>query len=130
MSDVNFALRKVAQGYVMPMARALSTKANQPACHNCHHRIAHYMQCGRGGFFVQASGVCDMHKAAAIPVQNPVAHMVETCVGADVFVHGVKVPDFAIGTGANHHRQAFVDAVNAAAAAAPAGNPTAMTVVL
>jgi len=57
-------------------------------------------------------------------VQEPVARIVETGVGADVFVFGVKVPDFAIGTAANLQRQAFVDAVNTAAAAKPVQEPS------
>jgi len=53
-----------------------------------------------------------------LPVR-PAAHMVETSIGADIFVHGVEVPRFNIGTGANPARQAFVDAVNTAAAPLP-----------
>lgn len=57
MSGVNFELAKVQQNYQMPMQR--------PSCENCQHRLAHHMQCGRGGFFVQAFGVCAQHERVA-----------------------------------------------------------------
>lgn len=50
-----------------------------------------------------------------------VAHMVETCAGADVFVHGVRVPTWPIGCGADDRRAEFVDAVNRAAKPQPKG---------
>lgn len=54
MSGVNFERAKVQQNYLMPGRR--------PACQNCQHRLAHHMQCGRGGFYVQAFGVCSLHQ--------------------------------------------------------------------
>ena len=54
MSGVNFERAKLQQNYVMPMQR--------PSCSNCELRLAHHMQCGRGGFYVQAFGICASHQ--------------------------------------------------------------------
>ena len=61
MSGVDFDRAKLTQNYQHQMQR--------PSCNNCQLRVAHHMQCGRGGFFVQTFGVCALHapqpKAAA-----------------------------------------------------------------
>lgn len=56
MSGVNFECAKLQQGYLQQMQR--------PACGNCQLRLAHHMQCGRGGFYVQAFGICDAYKGS------------------------------------------------------------------
>jgi hypothetical protein len=39
------------------------------SCNNCQHRLAHHMQCGRSGIYVQAFGVCNDHQPAAAQPQ-------------------------------------------------------------
>lgn len=60
MSAVNFAANKQLQGFVQSYQR--------PLCQSCSHvqRVEHGngsvgMQCGKGGFFVNAMGVCDQY---------------------------------------------------------------------
>lgn len=50
----------------------------------------------------------------ALPLPEP-ARLEETCVGARIFIYGVEVPNFPIGTMHDEKRQRFVDAINKAA---------------
>ena len=58
--SLTFDQAKAVQAYQMPTQR--------PSCSNCALRMAHHMQCGRGGFYVQAFGVCKLHQPDNQPV--------------------------------------------------------------
>lgn len=60
MTGLTFDKRKQLQGYLMPLQRQVPQDDQQRSgCDTCQHRMAHHMQCGRGGFYVQAQGVCN-----------------------------------------------------------------------
>ncbi len=63
MSGTNFERAKLNQAYEMPLQR--------PSCENCHLRMAHHMQCGRGGFFVQSFGICSMYQPKPSQAEAP-----------------------------------------------------------
>ena len=72
MSGITFDKMKQIQGYRMPMQRDAAAADAANNCGNCNKRIAHQMQCGRSGIYVQQLAVCNRHEAKSKPEQESV----------------------------------------------------------